>query len=885
MIRDFAAVRRAFRLPPKDGSDIAREVDDELDAHIAMRIEDLVARGMPPKAAREEALRRLGDFPSTRDALIGSVRRREGRMRVRGWLDSVRQDMRQALRQLGRAPGFSALAVMTFALGIGLTTAVFAAVDNVLLRPLPFPESDRLVALQSVAENANIVEVVSSDNWHDWRRARALDGIAIHHGDRIVVSGGTEGVRASFMMVSSNFFDVIRPRMLFGRGFTEEEAQIQAPVVVISEGLWRTVLSERPPDDLTIDLNGRTSRVVGIVAAGQEYPADTELWLAYRHVQRGGATRNNINWSAVGRLAPGATIDRARDELNAIARGIRETDPAALYSFGVHVLPLRDVVLGRSPEYLRLLMAAVGFVMLIACANLAGANLARGASRSREMAVRAALGAGRWRIARQLLVEHLVLALLGGAGGVLIAWVLTRALSAAASGIPRAGEIGIDARVMLFAVGLSALAGLLAAVPPARDAARASLRGGLTGSGHGVVRGGRGMPGRIIVGFEIAIAVLLVIGAGLLVQSFRTLIARPLGFETRGVVVADISLVGTRYAPRGQPVTGYWPKLLAELRAMPGVANAAIANWIPLSRAGATFIEVEGRELPGAGAGYRVISEGYFATLGIPLLAGRDFLPTDDASTPRGVIINRAMADSYWPGESPLGRRVRAPSMENRNGVPAAWLTVVGVVGDVRHWGYESEFAPEMYVPYRQAPSGAIAATAVVRGSNDTGALMSAVRERVRAVDAAVPADIEPLAARADRLTADRQLAMSLLTVFGGLALVLAAIGVYALLSFSVAQRTREMAVRSALGADRGQIVRMVLAAGATVIAAGVVIGTAGAVALSRVMSTYLFEISPRDPLVLVGAVAVIGAVGLAAAFIPARRAAGVEPMLALKEE
>jgi predicted permease len=885
-MRDFDSIRRAFRLSPQSRREIEREVDDELEAHIAMRMEHLVARGMSPEAARAETLRRLGDLPTARAALIDSVRRREGRMRFRGWLESVRQDSVHALRQIRRAPGFSALAIVTFALGIGLTTAVFAAVDGVLLRPLPYAEADRLVALQSVGESGNVIEVVSSDNWYDWHRgARTLEGSAIYMGDRTIVRAGTEGVRASYMQVSPGFFDVIRPRMLFGRGFTEEEAQTQAPVVVISEGLWRTFLGGRPFDELTISLGERSSRVIGVVAAGQEYPAGTEVWLVYRHTQRGGGTRNNINWSAVGRLARGVPIERADEELDAVARSIRESDPAALYSWGVHVMPLRDVILGKTPEYLRLLMGAVGFVMLIACANLAGANLARGASRAREMAVRAALGAGRWRIARQLFVEHLVLALLGGAAGVVLAWFLTRALSAAASEIPRASEIGIDARVAVFAFSLAAVAGLLAGMLPARDAARASLRGGLTGSGHGVVRGGRGIPGRILVGFEVAIAVLLVIGAGLLVQSFRTLIARPLGFETRTVVAAEISLIGTRYAPRGQRVTGYWPDLMAALRTIPGVEGAAIANWIPLGTGGSSFIEVEGKDLPGAGAGYRVVSEGYFNALDIPLLTGRDFGPADDSTAPRGVLVNRAMAELYWPGESPIGRRVRAPSMESRNGVPADWLTVIGVVGDVRHWGYESEFRPEMYVSYRQTPFGAIVATAVVRGSGSTDALVQAVRERIRVLDATVPADIEPLEARADRLTADRRLAMSLLTVFGCLALLLAAVGVYALLSFSVSQRTREMAVRSALGADRRQIVRLVIVAGAWVVALGIAVGTAGAFALSKLMSAFLFEVSPHDPKVIGAAVLVIALVGLLAAAVPALRASRVEPMLALKGE
>jgi putative ABC transport system permease protein len=361
--------------------------------------------------------------------------------------------------------------------------------------------------------------------------------------------------------------------------------------------------------------------------------------------------------------------------------------------------------------------------------------------------------------------------------------------------------------------------------------------------------------------------------------------SRPLGFEVDRVVTADISLIGTRHAPRGARSTTYWDGLIDQLRAIPGAEGAAVANWVPLGTGGTGFIEIEGQDVPGAGAGYRVISEGYFSTLRVPLISGRDFAVTDDSTSPRGVVVNRAMAERYWPGENPLGRRVRATSMESRGGVPAPWLTVLGVVGNVRHWGYEAEFTPEMYVSYRQIPYATFTATAVVRGRMGIEPLVQAVRDRVRIVDPTVPADIEPLSARSDRLTADRRLTMSLLTVFGALALALAAVGVYAVLSFSVAQRTREMAVRSALGADQRQIVQLVLVAGAWVVGAGVIAGTAGALALARVMSAFLFEVSPRDPAVVLAAVVVIVAAGMLAAAVPAWRAARVEPMLALKGE
>jgi predicted permease len=807
-------------------------------------------------------------------------------MRFGGWLDSVRQDLAHALRQMRRAPGFSSLAVLTFALGIGLATAVFAAVDNVLLRPLPFAEPQRLLSLQSVDSTGQVIPVVSADNWDDWRgQNRTLEAVAIHLGGRAVATVGGDAARVSYEVVSSGFFEVVRPRLVFGRTFTETEYADGAAVVVISEPLWRNLLGARTDPDLQLDIGGRPHRVIGVVAGGQEYPTETEAWLAYRHTQIGGAVRNNINWSAVGRLARGATIEQTRTDLATIARRIRETDPAALYSWGVHVIPLRDVLLGEAPRYLRLLMTAVGFVLLIACANLASANLARGATRAREMAVRAALGAGRWRIARQLVVEHVVLAIAGGMAGVGLAWLLTRATSAiAATQLPRATEIRIDQRVLIVAFALSLLAGLLAGMMPAVQASRASLRGGLTGSGRSVIGGGRSIPGAVLVGFEIAVSVLLVAGAGLLIQSFRTLVSRPLGFETRNVATAEISLIGTPYTDRARAID-YWGRLVSELRTLPGADGAAIANWVPLGTAGTGFIEIGGKELPGAGAGYRIVSDGYFHTLGVPILSGRDFGAGDDSTSLRTVIINRAMAEKYWPGENPLGKQVRASSMESRRGSVAPWLTVIGIVGDVRHWGYDAEFTPEMYVSYRQAPYANVASTAVVRSRGSGVELLTAVRDRVRMIDSRVPADVELLSARAERMTAERRFTMSVLSVFGGLALVLAAVGIYAVLSFSVAQRTREIAVRAALGADRRNLMSLVMTAGATVIGAGIATGLAGAFVLTRLMQALLYEVSPHDPVVLGAAVVLIGVVALAAAAVPAHRAARVEPMVALKAE
>jgi predicted permease len=412
---------------------------------------------------------------------------------------------------------------------------------------------------------------------------------------------------------------------------------------------------------------------------------------------------------------------------------------------------------------------------------------------------------------------------------------------------------------------------------------------------RGHVSGGRGLPGRVFVAAEVAMALMLVTGAGLLVQSMRAVLARPLGFETDGIVVAEITLGGPRYNRDSAAVVAYWERLRQSLAETPGSQGAGLVNWVPLVRGGTGFIEIAGKDVPGAGAGYRMISDGYFETLGMRLLEGRAFAENDRPHGPRVTVISKRMADRYWPGESPLGRQVRATSMEyfprassraDDDGSHAPWLTIVGVVNDARPFGYETEETAEMYVLYRQLPAWRIATmSAVVRGTGSEAAIMSAVRERVQAVDPMIPADLEFLKSHANRVTATRRFTMWTLSVFGVLSLVLAAIGVYGVLSFAAAQRTREMAVRAALGADRRQLQHLVLGSGARVVAVGIGVGLVGAWYLAQLARSLLFEVEPREPMVFGAATVTIAAVGLLAAVVPALRASRVEPMEALRND
>ncbi|HEY2805421.1 MAG TPA: ABC transporter permease [Gemmatimonadales bacterium] len=883
---DFPGIRRLFRLAPRNARDAAREVDDEITTHLALRVEYLVARGIPEDEAWAVAHRRFGNWPHSRGDLVDSARRREGRIRLRESIDGIRQDIGFALRQLRRAPVHALFAILTLAIAIGLTTTVFAAVNGILLRPLPYRQPDRLVRLRSMDSLGHPVEPVSDDNWNDWRHDNhTMDGIAIYMARRFPIFAEGDAVRVAGEVVSPNFFRVVGSRLLFGREFTDGEAPFREAIV--SERLWRRALNGRRTDTLSLQVSGRPMVVIGVVASGQEFPEDTDIWLPAPYQYHGGAARNNINWTAVGRLAPGVSVAAAQADLTSIALRIHRAEPEALYSWGVPVTPLQDDQEGAAAGYLPMLLGAVGLLLLIACANLASANLARGAARAREMAIRAAIGATRRRIVRQLLVEHLVLALMGGAAGLLLALALTRALAlSAAAHLPRAEEIQVDGRVALFAFVVSASAGILAGLLPARQASRDALTGPLAEGGRGGVRGGRGLPGQALVAVEIALAVILVAGAGLLVQSFRTLLARSLGFETRGVAVAAVTLNGARYFGQPSVELGYWRTLLTTLRDTPGVAAAGAANWIPLGTAGSSFIEIAGKSLPEAGAGYRVVTDGYFAAMGIPLLRGRAIQADDDPKAIRVCDINRAMAERYWPGENPIGKLVRASSMEGGSaGHQAPWLTVVGVVDNVRQWGYATDATPEMYVAYAQLPDWIAGMNVVVRSAGGAAAPVAMLRRQIHALDPELAADIEPLALQAERSTAGTRFIMNVLTLFGVLALLLAAIGVYGVLALSVAQRTRELAVRAALGADRQSLLEMVLAAGLRVIVAGTAVGLVATWFATKLMESLLFQVRAHDPLVLALSTVTIVVAGLLAALVPAWRATRVDPIVALQAE
>jgi predicted permease len=725
-------------------------------------------------------------------------------------------------------------------------------------------------------------------NWVDWREgATTLEGTAIHRTSRIGVSVAGEPFRATGAGVSGDFFRTVRPRFVAGRGFTDDEGQRGDALAVVGSNLAaRRFGSPEAALGNAVVFMGMSFTVVGVVDGRYAFPEGAELWLPGRWEPGSGAIRNNINYAAVGRLARGRTVEQARSELDAVARGIRETDPEAVYSYGVGVLPLRDVVVGDAGSYLTMLMAAVVGVLLVACANLAGLSLARARSREREVAVRLALGSSRGRLARQLLTMHATLAAVGGGLGLGAAALAIRVLSVRIDeAIPRAGDLSVDLRVAGFTLALSLAAGVAAGALPALRGAGVDPGRGLR-SGRAVARGGRGLPGGVLVGAEVALALTIMIAGGLLLRSFQSVLGRDLGYDPEGVVTAEVTLAGPDYADDRSRVS-HWSGLLEALRAVPGVEAAAVGNWVPTGGSGTGFIELPDVPEPDFGAGYRVVSEEYFEALGMRLVEGRALGAQDAAGGERVTVVNRRLAEQAWPAESPLGRRIKAVSMEMwlYDG-EAPWLTVVGVVDDVRHSGFESEPAGEMYVHFRQVPEWTTSMTAVVRAEPGAGAAVpDAIRERVSALDPSVATEIGTLDRRVFDLLAERRLILSIALVFAVTALALVSLGVYGLVAFAAAQRTREMAIRLALGTRRGGLLRTVLASAARVIAAGALIGLAAAAWLTGLLDALLVDVAPLDAPTYVGAVALLTLVGLAAALGPAVRAMRSDPMSVLGRE
>ena len=875
LVRRLRDLARGRRLDP--------DVDDEIRSHIDMRAEALVRQGMPPGHARARAESAFG----VESRVADHVREARG-LSAANVADEIARDVRVAARALVRAPAFSLAAVATLALAIGATTAMFSVVNGVLLSGLPYPNAERLVSLRERGvrpDGRPYTTLVSAPNFADWHaQARSVDLMAAFRGGETPILGLSEPIRGNVYLVSRDYVRLFGGAPIVGRTFTDDEHALGGPpAALVSERFWRDHLgARRDLSAVALDVYGEHVPVVGVMPRGFGYPDDADVWGSLEPMN-GAMGRDGHNDETLARLAPGVTMAQAQSELDAVAARLLVAYPTHNDAQGAVVTSLREALVGPVRKYLGLLLGAVLVLLLVGCVNLASANLARGAGRSRELAIRTVLGAGRGRLARQLLTESLLLAAVGGGAGVALARTMTTTLLALnPRPLPRAGAIGLSAPVLVFALAVTICTGILIGLLPALQTGASDLRAAITAGGRGTVVG-RGGVRRALVGAEAACAVLLLVGAGLFVRSFRSLLDEKAGFDASGVLAVNVMLPDQRY-PTGNRIAGYYDAALAALGSVPGVESASFINIAPLVRSGfGGGIAVEGRanEAP-TYSDYRIVSPRYFETLRIPLLSGRLITDADDSTAQHVTVINQAMAAKFFPGENPLGKRLIELGMDRHRAVP---MTVIGVVGDVRGADLSQAAGPAHFVPYRQRPERAGYGVFLLRTRLEPTSLAPTVRSRLRILDFNVLTQIETMTDIRARSLGDRRFTMVVLSGFAVLGLLLAAIGIYGVLAYSVSLRTREIGVRMALGAARERVVRMVLRDSLAPVVAGAAAGVVASLGLTRFIGGLLYGVPATDPLTFVTVTGTLIAVAVLASVVPAMRASRVDPVVALREE
>lgn len=803
-------------------------------------------------------------------------------------MENVWKDIRFGLRTLVRNPATSLLAMLTLALGIGANSAIFSVVNRVLLDPLPYPQPDELIVLVESAPKLGFPRFSTSPpNFDDFRRQnRSFEHLSAYRRERLNLTGREQPEVILGAAVSPDFFRMLKVDPAPGRGFRDEEGRPgQARAAVLSHGLWQRLFGGDPGIvGRPITLNGESYTVVGVAPRGFELPRRTEIWVPLA-LDLANEARGAHFLGVIGRLKSGVGLEKAETEMIGIAARLEKQYPETNSEWTVDLIPLREMVVEDIRPILMILLVAVAFVLLIACANVANLLLARVASRERELAVRAALGASRGRLVRQMLVETALLFVAGGLLGLLLAhWGVKALIALDPENIPRAQEIGVDGRVLAFTFLVSLATGLLFGLVPALSATGRRLYEALKEGGRAMAGGVHGRLVRnLLVGFEVAVALVLLVCAGLLIQSFARLSGVDPGFKPEGVLTARVSIPELKY-PDEERQALFYEQLLERLSAIPGVEQAAAIYPLPLSGSDMSLaFTVEGRPAPPPAevpsTNIRVISPDYFRAMGIPLVRGRAFEPRDREGAEDVLIINQTMASRIWPGENPLGKRITF-------GDPAdpEWRTVVGVVGDVRHDTLDQEKASEAYWPVAQGPF--TDAVLVLRTAGDPVQLAGPLREGVRAVDRDLPLErIQPMEQVVSEALAQSRFKTLLLGLFAGLALGLAAVGVYGVVSYSVAQRTHEMGIRLALGARPGQVRRMVLLQGMRVVLISSAVGLALALYATRFLREQVYGVSATDPVTFAIVPLVLLAVALVANLVPALRATRVDPLEALRYE
>jgi predicted permease len=797
------------------------------------------------------------------------------------------QDLRYGLRMLARNPGFTIIAILALALGIGANSAIFSMVNTVLLRPLPYKNPDALVMVWDDQAHLGFPkDTPSPANFLDWREQNTVfEGMAALAEGSFNLTGVGEPERLDSRRVSANFFSLLGVEPQLGRGFAPEEDKPGNRVVVLNYGMWQRRFGGDPAViGRAINLNGQTYTVVGVMPPN--FPAGRDqLWVPIAFPTDEAATRGAHYLEVIARLKPGVSLQQARAEMKTIAARLEKQYPETNTRVGSVVTPLHEQVVGDIKPALLILLGAVGFVLLIACANVANLLLARAAVRQKEISLRLALGASRARLVRQFLTESVLLAAFGGGGGLLVSVAGIRALKKfIPDTVSQVQAINIDSKVLIFTLLVSLATGLIFGLAPAMQASsfdlNETLKEGGRDSGAGV-RGNR-IRGLLVIA-EVAVSFILLIGAGLLINSFFHLRTLNPGFRIDHLLTAKVELSDTRY-PDAQRRIAFFVEVVGRVRELPGVQSAAAGGNLPFTYNGDSgYIAAEGVPDPPPDQRpdvvYRTVGPGYLSTMGIPLVRGRDFNDQDTLDTTLGVVISEKTAKHYWPGQDPIGKRVKPGTTDSE----LPWRTVIGVVKDVRQNDFIAQAKMQMYWSFRQMRDERANAL-VVRTSVEPMSLANSVRNAVWAVDKDQPvSNIRSMDEIVSKAVARQRFSVLLLGIFAGLALILAAVGIYGVMSYSVAQRTREIGIRMALGAQRGDVLKLTIANGLKLVGTGLLIGLAGAFALTRVMSGLLFGISPTDPTTFLAISFVLLAVAVLASYLPALRATRVDPILALR--
>jgi putative ABC transport system permease protein len=881
MLKDlFFRLRSVFRRET-----VESEMEEELRFHSERQIEKYLKTGM----RRDEARRRVRmDFGG-----LEQVKEECRDARGVALVETVAQDLRYGWRTLLKSPGFAAAALFTLALGIGANTAIFSVVYGLLLQPLPFRDAARLVLLHETTPKVGDVSV-SYPNFQDWRaQSHTFSEMAAVSNVGFNMAGASQPENIGGLAVSPNFLSMAGIRPVIGRGFTpDEEKAGTAPVLLLSYALWQSHFGgNRGVIGQTIRLDSRTVTIVGVLPRDFRWIETCDVmepigvWATNNSTVAVRGDRGDL--TVVGRLAAGVRMEQARAEMDGIAARLARAYPEANDQCGVKLQSLRESFSGDARPSMLVLLGAAIFVLLVACANVANLFLMRGAVRAKEMALRIAIGASGGRIVRQILTESFLVAVLGGLAGVGLALAGIPAMARLIPADTLAGaSVGMNGAVLLFSAGLVVLSVLAFGLAPALHSARGNVHADLKEGGKTTSGGGRNRWRGLLATSEIALALILLVGAGLMMKSLYRLLAVDSGFRPERVLKMEMSLRTAQY-DKDPAVIGFWQQVLERVRALPGVESAAVGTAIPLTDDHSrTDITVEGMALPKPSdyphPDTHTVSPGYEKTLGIRVLRGRGFTDADRENAPRVALVSAIVAQRLFPGADPVGKRFTLGRLE-ANRAPK-WLTIVGVLADTKMYGLANPARLEVYVPFRQMAASEM--VLLVKSGMEPAALVSAIRAVVVSIDKEQPIfGIATMQEVVNASVSTRRITLILLGLFSGLALVLASIGIYGVISYSVAQRAREIGIRMALGAQRGDVLRLVLAQGGKISLAGIAIGSAASAGLTWLMAKLLYSVSAVDPATFIAVAFVLAVIAMVASYIPARRALRVDPLVALRNE